>query len=321
MPLYIMLVVDGNGESEVIALWLVVHKDKMIISHLMDIFLKHNDTTKTKCIMADKDMVERSVIAEKIPSAVLMICLFHTLRNFSREITSDKMGISAAQRITVLEIISKLVYDRDEEEYMKFYRQLRESNLNQVIEYFEDNWHGIKEQWVEGLKCEVSHYLNSTNNRLESINQKIKSVVTKYSSLVIFFQELMKCLALERDHRAAMVFKKCPVNLHPDKSCLFKYQELLTPYSFSFLVKQFELCSKVKITESVRVDKNSYTATIHVKERSFLTSDYQCSCGFYKAMELPCRHIFALRKYANLDPFEAELCATRWTRDYYRNSH
>ena len=319
-----MLVVDGNGESEVIALWLVVHEDKMTISHLMDIFLKHNDTTKTKCIMADKDMVERSVIAEKIPSAVLMICLFHTLRSFRREITSDKMGISAAQRITVLEIISKLVYARDEEEYMKFYRQLRESNLNQVIEYFEDNWHGIKEQWVEGLKCEVSHYLNSTNNRLESINQKIKSVVTKYSSLVIFFQELMKCLdslALERDHRAAMVFKKCPVNLHPDKSCLFKYQELLTPYSFSFLVKQFELCSKVKITESVRVDKNSYTATIHVKERSFLTSDCQCSCGFYKAMELPCRHIFALRKYANLDPFEAELCATRWTRDYYRNSH
>ena len=135
----------------------------MTISHLMDIFLKrHNDTTKTKCRMADKEMTERSVLAEKIPNAVLMICLFHTLRNFRHEITSDKMGINAAQRITVLEIISKLVYARDEEEHMKFNQQLKESNLKQVIEYFDDNWHGIKEQWVEGLKREACHYLNST---------------------------------------------------------------------------------------------------------------------------------------------------------------
>ena len=26
MPLYVMMVVDGNGETEVIALWLVVHE-------------------------------------------------------------------------------------------------------------------------------------------------------------------------------------------------------------------------------------------------------------------------------------------------------
>ena len=108
MPLYIMLVVDGNGESEIIALWLVVNEDKTTISHLVDIFIKHNDTTKTRCIMADKELTERSVLTEKIPNAVMMICLFHTLRTFCREITSDKMGINAAQRATALEIISKL---------------------------------------------------------------------------------------------------------------------------------------------------------------------------------------------------------------------
>ena len=101
MPLYIMLVVDGNGESEIIAFWLVVNEDKTTISHLMDIFIKHNDTTKTKCIMADKNMTERSAFAEKIPGAALMICLFHILRTFCREITSDKMGINAAQRISL----------------------------------------------------------------------------------------------------------------------------------------------------------------------------------------------------------------------------
>ena len=69
--------------------------------------------------MTDKDMTKK-VNAEKIPSTVLMICLFHMLRSFHCEITSDKMGISAAQRVTVLQIISVLLYARDEE-YINFY--------------------------------------------------------------------------------------------------------------------------------------------------------------------------------------------------------
>ena len=322
MPMYILMVVDGNGESEIVALWLVVYEDKDTISHLMDIFVKHNDTANTKCIMADKDMTEREVLAEKIPNAALMICLFHTLRTFRREITTEKMGISAAQRITALEIICKLVYAHNNEEYQKFYQLLKQTELKNVIHYFDENWHGIKEQWVEGLKRESCHYLNSTNNRLESMNQKIKSVVSKYSSILNFFQELMKCLdslALERDHRAAMVFKKCSVSFFLDNNCLSEYQKLLTPYAFSFVVKQFELSSNIKITETVVGD--SCMTTIHSKGRDFITSLYQCDCGFFTAMELPCRHIFSLRKHTEMSFFEAKLCAVRWTRNYYQSSH
>ena len=91
--MYILMVVDSNGESEVVAFWLFVAEDKPTISHLVDVFKKHNDTTGTKCIMADKDMVERDVLSEKIPNANLLICLFHTLRTFRREITTEKMNI------------------------------------------------------------------------------------------------------------------------------------------------------------------------------------------------------------------------------------
>ena len=40
--MYILMVVDGNGESEIVVLWLVVYEDKDTISHLMDVFEKHN---------------------------------------------------------------------------------------------------------------------------------------------------------------------------------------------------------------------------------------------------------------------------------------
>ena len=321
MPLYIMMVVDGNGESEVIALWLVVHEDKVTISHLMDAFIKHNDTSNTRCIMADKDFTERDVFAQKIPGAELMICLFHTLRTFRREITLEKVGINAAQKVAVLEIINKLVYARDEEEYSKFYQKLKDTKLNQVIQYFNDNWNGIREQWVEGLKREACHYLNSTNNRIESINQKIKSVVTKHSSLLTFFRDLMKCfdsLSLERDHRAVTVFEKCAVNVFPAKNCLSQYQQFLTPYAYSFVVKRFGSSDRVKIA----VNNGDHSSIdVYSNGKKLFTTDCGCNCGFYTAMELPCKHIFALRAQAKLDIFEAKLCAVRWTRDYYRSSH
>ena len=61
--------------------------------------------------------------------------------------------------------------------------------------------------------------------------------------------------------------------------------------------------------------------TIHSKGRDFITSLYQCDCGFFTTMELPCRHIFSLHKHTKMSFFEAKLCAVRWIRNYYQSSH
>ena len=231
------------------------------------------------------------------------------------------MGITAAQRVTVLELISKLAYAQSEESYQIIYEQLMETKLKAVLNYFDENWHHIREQWVEGLKHDSCHYLNSTNNRLESINQKIKSVVSKYSSVVTFFQELMKCfdsLALERDHRAVMIFHKVSVNPYAENTPLYEYQNYLTPYAFSYVVKQFSLADKVKLTELI--DPDSLCTNFYLKERTITTSILTCNCGFFKAMQLPCRHMFSLRRQLQLDLFDKQLCGVRWTRDYYKSS-
>ena len=95
----------------------------------------------------------------------------------------------------------------------------------------------------------------------------------------------MKCLdslALERDHWAAMVFKKCSVSLFPNNDCLTEYQKLFIPYAFSFMVKQFKLSGNIKITENV-VGESCMT-TIHSKGGDFIASLYQCDCGFFTAI-------------------------------------
>ena len=91
---------------------------------------------------------------QQFPQANLLICLFHVLKTFRREITSERVGVTSAERYMVLEIVQRMVYSTNEEMYMKYYEELKETKLTKVIEYFDSNWHEIKEQWVNGLKDE-----------------------------------------------------------------------------------------------------------------------------------------------------------------------
>lgn len=105
---------------------------------MITIFKKHNVTDGTKCIMAHKDMTERDVLSEEIPSASLLICPFHTLRTFRREITTEKMDITPDQRQEVLEIISKIVYSRNEKEYCTYFQLLKNIKTGMIFSGLKD---------------------------------------------------------------------------------------------------------------------------------------------------------------------------------------
>ena len=83
-----MLVEDGNGQSETVAAFMVLQETDSTLSKMVDLFKKHNSSWEhVHVIMTDKDVTERSVFSAQIPSARLVICLFHTLRSFRREVT------------------------------------------------------------------------------------------------------------------------------------------------------------------------------------------------------------------------------------------
>ena len=132
-----------------------------------------------------------------------------------------------------------MVYAGSEEEYSKLYDNLMNAP-QQVVEYFDKNWHAIRHQWVDGLKNASCNFMNRTNNRVESINQKLKSVITRYSGVT---QDLMKCLTtlrVERDHRALEITMKRRVSNFTDDSAFGQYMSLLTPYAFTYVKTQLE---------------------------------------------------------------------------------
>ena len=122
----------------------------------MESFKRHNEAwTKTNLIMAHKDFTERQAFSKCFPSASLLICLYHTLRTFRREITVEKTGITSSERERALEIIRDIFYLKPVDAYEANVNLLKVTEWKTVKDYFFDNWHLIKEQWVSCFKDPV----------------------------------------------------------------------------------------------------------------------------------------------------------------------
>lgn len=320
LPVYILLCEDSNGLSEIVFVCLLVSEDQESMVWMMDTFKSQNpEWSKISIVMADKDIGERDVVKAALPSALVLICLFHTLRTCRREVSCEKLGITSGQRTFALEFIQKMAYSSNEEKYLQLYSEFKQSAPNQVVKYFNDNWHDIRNEWVLYYKAVSGSFLNSTNNRLENINGKLKHVISRHSSLEEFvnnFFIILSALRTERDHKSAITVQKVRVNRFEDQSPEKLYCRLLTTYASSYVLKQLELISKVK--KICQANSGNYSVETSEGVRSVSVMD--CGCLFRKSMMLPCRHIFALREILRQPLYSEDLCNSRWTAKYYHET-
>ena len=99
MPVYLMMCIDGNGQGEIVLVFLTAIETEESITKMVQAFKNVNPQwTETKVVMSDKDFNERAVFRRQFPTAALHICLFHTLRSFRREVTTEKLGIRPGER-------------------------------------------------------------------------------------------------------------------------------------------------------------------------------------------------------------------------------
>jgi len=111
IPLYVLLIEDGNGQSEIAALGLLVNEQRETLQWFFNKFKECNPAcSNTRVFITDKDLKERSVIKSLFPTSRLVICLFHTLCTFNREITCEKLGIMPDERDNSKKFIEQLCY-------------------------------------------------------------------------------------------------------------------------------------------------------------------------------------------------------------------
>lgn len=242
MPLYVLMVINGNNEGDVAGVFILSEESTQPISHMINLFKTENPKwTDTKTILTDKDFTEQRVLRGEFPTATQQLCLFHVLKSFRTSIVCEKMNINSKQRQSCLHILQKLAYSKDETEYNTSYEELMNLNLQKVSNYFIKNWHPIKEQWVYCFKRTSLTYNVQTTNHIESFNQKIKQICDKLSNLEDFFKDfitLLACMRSKRQHVATMLSCRKAVTQFPRGSVEDLYMKLLTPFGYELVKNQ-----------------------------------------------------------------------------------
>ena len=271
LALYAMLSVDGNGESHLVCAFFVLAEDKTSLTDMLSRFKARNSRwIDVKTVITDKDMTERLVFKSCLPSVNLQICLYHTLRTFSREVTMEKMKVSSTERTTALHPIEKLAYSQSREDYDNKYAELMSKVPASIATYYNSNWHSISDEWVKGLK--TYHLQNETTNRVESFFSKLKTYFSPRSTDTL--TGLFACLETmwsERRYRQVKTLNKVKVNLtlQPEKENFqLKYQDLLTPYAYQILEPQLKKIPDAN-TEFYNTSDNTWIA------------DFSSACSYH----------------------------------------
>lgn len=123
------------------------------------------------------------------------------LLTFHREVTTTKKEITADQRLCALEILQRIVYSQSSEAYDAVYQELCDLDLEHVTNYFDVNWHPIRDEWTLHGRNKYVNFLTTTNNRTERLNRTFKEIGNRYSNLLIFFENLTTSVAVIASER------------------------------------------------------------------------------------------------------------------------
>ena len=99
MLIYLLTAIDGDGQSEIVALFILADESKPTVTEVVQVFQKHNSCwTNTMVVMSDKDFIERDAFAACFPGAVLLICLHHTYVFYLTVFTQFYIRLSLQER-------------------------------------------------------------------------------------------------------------------------------------------------------------------------------------------------------------------------------
>ncbi|KAH8020349.1 hypothetical protein HPB51_000982 [Rhipicephalus microplus] len=302
MACFLVIIENSNGESEILSVGLFATEDAATLHRFFEAFKSLNPKCDSaRVTMADKDVKERSVVKELFPSSALHICSFHTLQAFRREVSVTKLGITKGEQETALDILQRTVYANIEDEYQDLYALLKMSAAGAVVEYFDANWHTLHDEWVMGMKWLCGNFFNATNNRAENMKSKLKQLVEHFSSLEMFVERFFAMVYAQRNenmHKAALMLQKQRVVINGDEATKF-YLVLLTPYAYNRVKEELDAAAVMTSIDAL-ANANKFSATAQ-----------ECTCAFRQAMQLPGRHIFAVRDNLNISKFNKAICAGR----------
>lgn len=133
---------DGDGETHIIALLIIRSENVNVMKALFERFVQENgNSDKTEIVMVDKHASNLATFPELFPNAQINLCIFHVKQIFIRDITMKKRNITIQVQKHALDIVLKMIHCKSETIYLQLYEQLRNIASDELMEYFDNNWH------------------------------------------------------------------------------------------------------------------------------------------------------------------------------------
>lgn len=151
MPLQVAMVSDGDGESQIVALFIIRSENIAVMTALFNQFVLENEKcNETEIVMVDKHASNIATFRNVLPAAKIHICIFHVMQIFKREVTPRSRNITENTKNIVLRILQQMIYTTNEEQYNGLYAEMQGVASDELMQYFDNQWHNgpIRSTWA-----------------------------------------------------------------------------------------------------------------------------------------------------------------------------
>jgi len=326
MPLYCLMIVDGEGKGHVVGYAVVREETAPVLARVLQIFKDNNPQSadSLSVVVVDKDYAEISAIDVVFDNAHIVLCKMHVLDAFRRAFKGH--NLTAVTRDALRDILQAMVHSKTETAYDTAKEQL--SGLSQTFaQYFMQHWEPIKHMWAGYIVKTLPHFGFTTNNTVESHNAKIKRVLNHHSKLAdvlrqLFLLENIKVKERNLDMQRMLATRTRVVGpVNGDRSLQEQVYEVATVHAAKLLLAQLSKSAKEHTIEHAAQD-GEWDVKVESGQQHTVTGLKQCDCTHFLTTGLPCAHIFIARSQEGLLKFDSELVPSRWLkRQYVQSMH
>lgn len=321
-PFFVLMVVDGNNQAHVVAVYLALIENDPGVKEMLRVFKEYNaDWSRVETILSGNDLIEKNAFSDMFPQASFQLCTYHVMNIFRKKIPGKILKCNPKDGQEIILILQSMLYAKSEYQYMSLYEQLKKLQNSDLEKYFNENWHCIREQWVRQLKKSVN-YDTHTSNLVESFNKDIKNIIKDMTSIDGLFLGLKKAIRSWEDqieHKNS--YSALKVDAHSRNTGDFqederKYKKIMTDHGFNLFIRELKAANKAILAGIFQENDSLFTLPAMNGFDSQQFSEINCSCSFYMQIRLPCRHMLSLWKYFNKCIFDEQQIPARWLKSY-----
>nr|XP_047132634.1 uncharacterized protein LOC124811303 [Hydra vulgaris] len=167
MPLFTLLVEDGNGKGQAVGYAFIAQETENTLQDVLSEIELILNLNQLKVVIFDKDLKKIGAVSKVMPTAEIQLCL------------------ASIEKDNLKKIFKLLVYAKSKKLFDINLGHLATVAPEVVMAYYNKNW-GLPHQVNYWAYYETIKYVNlgnTTNNKSESHNQKIKNILSRKMSL------------------------------------------------------------------------------------------------------------------------------------------